>query len=295
MLTNNSHQTYPIILILFYVFLQGIPHLTYAQEESKAFNLGFTESFYSSILGEKRKINIYLPQGYCTDDTCTYPVIFIPDGGLKGDFIHLVGLVRYNTKSWIARFPATIVVGIENVDRQRDFTAEVDNLEFLSDMGYTKEDIPSYGGSAKYIAFIKDELQPYIKSKYHGSGNQTIIGESLAGLLITEILLKYPSMFDTYIIISPSLWWGDEELLKKAPDLLKTRLRHKVTVFIGAPNKGENVKMFNEAERLYKLLKKNKRVLAYFKYFPAELHSTVFHKSVYAAFKTIYPETTYSH
>ncbi|MCH2193124.1 alpha/beta hydrolase-fold protein [Kordia sp.] len=42
---------------------------------------------------------------------------------------------------------------------------------------------------------------------------KTIIGQSLGGLLATEILFKRPHLFDNYIIVSPSLWWDDEKIL----------------------------------------------------------------------------------
>jgi uncharacterized protein len=80
--------------------------------------------------------------------------------------------------------------------------------------------IPNAGGSEKFIRFIAEELQPYIKSTYKVS-RSLLIGQSLGGLLASEIVLKKPELFDDYIIISPSLWWDDESLLKQASTLIK--------------------------------------------------------------------------
>ena len=79
------------------------------------------------------------------------------------------------------------------------------------------KEFPTTGHSQNFMEFIKKELQPFVASKYQTSGQKTIIGQSLGGLLATEILLKQPDLFDNYIIVSPSLWWDDESLLKLTP------------------------------------------------------------------------------
>src|SRR5690606_41817557 len=93
-----------------------------------------------------------------------------------------------------ARFPRSIVVGIEGNVRRRDFTFAVANTDFIEKEGFQKSSFPQWGGSAPYIDFLEKELQPYIEKKYGGSGRKTIIGESLAGLLTTEILLQCPDI-----------------------------------------------------------------------------------------------------
>jgi lysozyme family protein len=57
-------------------------------------------------------------------------------------------------------------------------------------------------------------------------------------------------------------------------------------VYIGAPNKEEDVRMYNEAEALYKILKSNKNIKVSFDYMPDELHSTAIHQGVYNGFKS---------
>lgn len=278
----------PIFLLLFN------SNQIFAQTESTPLILGVTEQIQSKILGEIRTINIYLPEDYNANDTVKYPVIYIPDGGIEEDFIHITGIVRYNTQPWINRFPKSIVVGIENTNRQRDFTFTVSNLNFLEKVGFKKEKFPQYGGSENYMAFLEKELQPFIKDKYKTNDHSTIIGESLAGLLSSEILLRHPNLFDTYIIISPSLWWNDETLLKQANGLLQSNLHKQIKVCVSAPNKKEDTRMYSDAKALYKVLKKNQNITAFFDYLPDELHSTVIHQAVYNAFKKFYPKTAYS-
>ncbi len=229
------------------------PHPT-----DKPFVLGIVDSLQSNVLSEKRLLNIYLPEGYSPDSARAYPVIYLLDGSADEDFIHISGLVQYFNFPWINRFPKSIVVGIATVNRKRDFTYAVPNLDFLSPLGYSKKDFGLYGGSDKFISFIEKDLQPFIEKKYRANTSKTIIGQSLGGLLTTEILLKNPGLFDTYLILSPSLWWDKESLLKKAPDLLKIHsTNNKIRVYLGVSNEGKM--MIGDANKLAQILKKQSK------------------------------------
>src|ERR1700756_3825236 len=90
-------------------------------DSSKPFVLGTIEQIKSVQLGETRILHIYLPEGYNKNDTVKYPVIYLLDGSADEDFIHTVGLVQFCSFSWVNRAPQSIVVGIANVNRMRDF------------------------------------------------------------------------------------------------------------------------------------------------------------------------------
>ena len=269
--------------------LQTIAH---GQVHPKTYNAviaGFTNSIYSVVLSETRKINIYLPEEYSPDSANSYPVIYLLDGGAKEDFVHIAGLVKFAATPWVKMVPPSIVVGIENVNRKRDFTFMPANLNFFSRMGMDKSSFPEFGGSAKFISFIETELQPYINKNYKTNTSRTLIGESLAGLLATEILLKKSSLFDTYIIISPGLWWDNASLLfPKSTSFIHHPNSKILKLYIGAPNKNEEIIMYNDAKHLADVLKHYKtRVKVFFDYIPAETHATVIHQAVYNAFKLI--------
>src|ERR1700712_1876663 len=205
------------------IFLVGP---SFAQtENSKPFALGVIEEIQSAQLAEKRILNIYLPEGYNKKDTTKYPVIYLLDGSADEDFIHIVGLVQFNSFEWINQVPKSIVVGIATVDRRRDFT-------FPTTIQKDKKTYPTTGHSDKFIAFIENELQPFIETKYKTNATKTIIGESLGGLLVTEILLKKPKLFNKYIIVSPSLWWDNGSLLSQNPILLQDNFNQQTDIYI---------------------------------------------------------------
>ncbi|WP_444670963.1 alpha/beta hydrolase [Flavobacterium columnare] len=255
---------------------------------SKSFHLGIVDEIASGVLNEKRILNIYLPQGYNKQER--YPVIYVLDGSADEDFIHIAGLVQYFTFPWIERIPKSIVVGIANTDRKRDFTS-TPNQQIVKDR------YPTSGGSEKFIAFIENELQPYISKNYTTTNDKTIIGQSLGGLLATEILFKKPHLFDQYIIISPSLWWNDGELLKLNPDVLNENFQQNKSIYIGVGKERlgpifDNHVMEVDANLLFDKIKygKSKTVKVVFDYLPEEDHATVTHPAVFNAFKLLYPK-----
>lgn len=267
-------------------------HITKGQNTTdKPFVLGLIDEIQSVELSEKRILNIYLPEGYQSNDTASYPVIYLLDGSADEDFIHIVGLVQYNTFSWINRIPGSIVVGIANVDRRRDFT-------YPTNIAADKKNFPTTGGSAKFIAFIEKELQPYIEKKYRATTARTIIGESLGGLLATEILFTRPVLFDKYIIVSPSLWWNNQSLLAAQPELLQAGFKQPTDIYIGVGKEGltpglSGHIMEADAKALADKIRKakNKNIKVFFDYLPAEDHATVIHPAVFNAFRLLYPKT----
>lgn len=245
---------------------------------TKPFSIGEIAEIQSVVLAEKRILNIYLPDGY--NDKEKYPVIYLLDGSANEDFLHIVGLVQFFNMTF--KMPNTIIVGIANIDRKRDFT-------FTTKLADLKKAYPTTGGSAKFIDFIEKELQPYIKSNYKTNDTSTIIGQSLGGLLATEILLKKPDLFTNYIIISPSLWWDEESLLKEAPTLLASHNDHKRQVYVSVGTEGKV--MEQDAAAIAKALQKSgkKNLQVDFVKLPEENHATILHNSVYAALKIRYP------
>ncbi|MCK4561578.1 MAG: alpha/beta hydrolase, partial [Flavobacteriaceae bacterium] len=163
----------------------------------KPLSIGEKVEIQSEILKENRILNIYLPNGYSKDSIKEYPVIYLFDGSMDEDFIHISGLVQFGSFSWINMVPETIVVGISNIDRVRDYTFHTDNKKH-------KKQFPTAGKSEVFIDFIEKELQPFIDKNYKTNTTKTLIGQSLGGLLATEILFKKPNLFDNYIIVSPS-------------------------------------------------------------------------------------------
>lgn len=239
--------------------------------EEKIFPLGVVRQLHSTVLNEERTLNVYLPEGYHKDSS--YPVIYLLDGSADEDFIHVAGLVQFCNFSWVSILPKSIVVGIANVDRRRDFT-------FSTTIEKDKNDFPTTGGSAKFIGFIEKELQPYINQSFKTNGSNMLIGQSLGGLLATEVLLKKPDLFSQYVIVSPSLWWDNESLLKIKP----AAISNKTAVYIAVGKEGKI--MEDDAKSLHELIKsKLSNGTVQFEYISNKQHGNIFHQAVANAFE----------
>jgi predicted alpha/beta superfamily hydrolase len=181
----------------------------------------------------------------------------------------------------IEAMPPTVVVGIANVDRKRDFT-------FPTTVAKDKQDFPTTGQSAAFIQFLQTELVPYINSQYRTNGNTTLIGQSLGGLLATEILLKNEQLFSNYVIVSPSLWWNRQSLLT----MLKKHTiqsHHKIYIAVGGK---EHKVMRKDAKELKAILEKEmiKRSALKFEKMAKESHLTILHNAAYNALVWLYTD-----
>src|SRR5690606_30638237 len=105
------------------------------------------------------------------------------------------GLAQLGAISWLTE--EFIVVGVETVDRRRELAFPVERDAQL------KEDYPTAGGSAQFRRHLVDRVKPFVEGCYRASGEDIVLGESLAGLFIVETFLQLPEAFDTYIAIDP--------------------------------------------------------------------------------------------
>ena len=266
-----------MILTLLGAILRGNGQEKITTVHETEFSIGKSLTLYSPLLGEERVLNIYLPLSYSIDSQGSYPVIYLLDGSRNEDFIHISGIVQFVSFPWIEGVPESIVVGIGNVDRKRDFTypalSERDPIQF-----------PTSGKSREFINFLETELQPFIDSSFRTEATKTIIGQSIGGLLATEILLKKPELFDNYIIVSPSLWWDNESLLRVETN---SKFTNK-SIFIAVGKEGKV--MESSAKKLYKKLKKvdDATTNVVFKYLKERTHGDVLHLAVYCAFEELF-------
>ena len=103
-------------------------------------------------------------------------------------------------------------------------------------------------------------------------------------MLATEILFKKPDLFDNYIIVSPSLWWDDQNLLNIKPIKYTTNK----SIYIAVGKEGEV--MERTAKQLYKKLNSEKKenTKLFFNFLENKTHGDALHIAVYDAFEKIY-------
>jgi len=243
--------------------------------------IGETFTIDSKILGEKRRINVYIPSIYLESADTKLPVLYMPDGGMAEDFLHLAGLVQVSVGNQTMR--PFLLVGIENTERRRDMTGPTENEE-------DKKIAVRVGGSEKFRKFLKDELMPQIKERYHTTNETAIVGESLAGLFVMETFFLEPDLFDTYIALDPSLWWNNQKLVKMADKQLQSHPKSKKNLyFASSDEKG----ISDITQQLSGILSKYAPSMLNWHYekMPEEKHSTIYHPAALKAFRSLFKPT----
>lgn len=219
----------------------------------------------SKFVNEERVINIWTPPNY-NNSTDRFPVLYMPDGGIKEDFPHIANTLDKLLSE--NKIPPFILVGIENTERGRDLTG-------FSEAEYDKQFCPITDGAKDFRAFITKELIPEINRKYRTNSKKGIIGESLAGLFVMETFFTKPDAFDFYIAMDPSLWWNNHFLAKNADSLLSEFPNQNVKLWF-AGSSAEDISQFTK--NVDKTLKTNTPEKLTWKYSdePNEKHNTIF-------------------
>jgi predicted alpha/beta superfamily hydrolase len=241
--------------------------------------IGETFTLESRILGETRRINVYAARGWGTPPDAPLPVLYMPDGGIGEDFLHVAGLVQVSVGNGTMR--PFLLVGIENTERRRDMTGPTTNED-------DRKIAPRVGGSAAFRSFIRDELMPLVRSRYRTTGETAIVGESLAGLFVVETFFLEPGLFDTYIAFDPSLWWSREGLVGEADERLRARPGLATTLYLATSDESGIVEA---AGRLVEALQRSapSGLRWHYEEMPEEKHSTIYHPAALRAFRALFP------
>ncbi|HVG29748.1 MAG TPA: alpha/beta hydrolase-fold protein [Pyrinomonadaceae bacterium] len=256
----------------------GLAAASRTGEDAAPLAIGETFNIDSRILGERQRINVYLPPGYAGSQGARLPVLYMPDGGVAEDFLHVAGLVQVCVGN--ATMRPFILVGIENTQRRRDMTGPTENAD-------DKKIAPRVGGSAAFRAFLRRELMPQVKSRYRTTDETAIVGESLAGLFVVETFLTEPDLFDTYIAFDPSLWWNNQKLVNDAAETVSKRPKLSKTLYLA--NSDEEV-IAGTVQRFADVLAKNAPpgVRWHYEKMPEERHSTIYHPAALRAFRAVF-------
>lgn len=165
-------------------------------------------AFTMPQLNRKRKIWIYLPKGYATVGKA-YPVLYMHDGqnlfneqtaanGEWGVDEALDSIQKLTGKE-------CIVVGIENGKDKR--------MSEYTPYNFTYNNTTIQAEGKEYIEFIVQTLKPFIDSKYRTKKAPEftgIAGSSLGGLISYYALIKYPTIFGSAGVFSPSFWLSSQ-------------------------------------------------------------------------------------
>lgn len=232
----------------------------------------------SSILNEERICLVDLPASYAKDPGRRYPLLILLDGRAHYETT-IVALD--SLRGGIGNtFPEMIVVAIENVDRERDFTVTKIKTKRKNTMG----------GGKRFLDFIETELIPYVDDRYRTKAERIFVGHSLAGLLGVNAYMDEKRIFDAYICLDPSIWWEQQMIEEKVAAIEKEAFRNKL--YIATANQGEAKQGKNKSrhELLYHLMKEKSAYPDHLsiQYFEDEDHRSVPRVAIYDGLNLLY-------
>lgn len=247
--------------------------------------LGESHTIQSHVLGDAREINVWLPPGHGEGDT-RFTTLYVIDGALDQDFIHIAGLGQLGALSW--QYEQVIVVGVQTRTRVHELTPAPTDARYQSAF-------PNSGDAPDFRRFLETEVIPFVEARYRTSARRAVMGESLAGLFIVDTLLKEPALFNDYVAISPSLWWDDRALAREASSLLEANNVRGRRLFLAIANEGGT--MQDGVDRFRNALAANPgRVdLNYSDRSATESHSTIYHAAALDALRWLYPTPPYDY
>ena len=260
--------------------------------EGKPVVLGTSHMLPSKVLGAEREINVRLPASYgAVKEPKAYPVLYLLDGGVDQDFLHMAGLAQHGEIS--GTFDEFIVVGIATKKRIWELSPPNRDERYTTFLRKNGEPVEfaSGGGAATFRRFIAEEVIPFVEANYRTDGRRTLIGESLAGLFVVDTLLKEPKLFGDYVAISPSMWWNREELGERAGALLHAHDYAGNRLYVTMANEGGTMErgmdkmlaaLRTPAAGALKWLWVDRR--------ESEHHGSIYHKAALDALRTLYPK-----
>lgn len=192
------------------------------------------------------------------------PAVYITDGNML--FSAAAAVAAANSGSESIGPAYYIGIGYPEQDRALWFK------ERSADLTYDKMKSTIVTGEGRRFAqFVMQELQPAIERRYPvDPARRVLVGYSFGGLFGTNVLLRHPEAFETYLLCSPSIW-AEPALLDRARAFDTAASPKRVFIAIGGDEKP-----FMLAKELHDALNRpgNGLTLRYWS-IPDENHMTV--------------------
>jgi predicted alpha/beta superfamily hydrolase len=208
----------------------------------------------SKHTGRKYRITIGLPLGYSrspgegwpfNDTPAKWPVVYVLDGNWY--FGMVTDIIR--PMAWCGSTTDAIVVGIGYAEdkkstealresftrRDADLTPVRSEAVEKSMEEQHKRPVPN-GDAGNFHKFIKDELIPTVEKEYRAEPSKRIlVGHSYGGLFALFSLFEAPDLFDTLIVGSPTLSYGNRFTFQREEAFAREhkKIPAKVYLYVG--------------------------------------------------------------
>lgn len=184
--------------------------------------------------GRAYQVFVSLPPSYAASPQRSYPTVYVTDAD------YAFPLIRAVTRRINSDGPVTdefILVGLSYAvgddpvaSRRRDYTPTPNG---------PKSAPPGtvHGESVAYQTYLRDQVLPFVEKKFRADpARRVFAGHSYGALLGAQVLFSEPTLFQGYILGSPSLWFDKKHMLATEARYAAAHrdLPAKVFAYIGA-------------------------------------------------------------
>lgn len=244
--------------------------------QDDAITIGHKRTVHSDLLGEDRPLWIWTPSSYESGND-SYPVLYLLDGPTH--FHHTTGVVDFLAQN--GRMPQTIVVAIANTDRTRDLTPH-------SGSEVESKRMSTAGGADRFLEFLTTELSDWVEANYRTKPSRILVGHSFGGLFGVHALVQRSDFFKGIIAISPSMQWGDQELVGRVETWLDSDPDPQCSIYMTVGSEGSE--LLGGTMQVAGLFSDDAPASLRWKFvhMPSETHMTVPHRSTYDGLEFLY-------
>lgn len=201
------------------------------------------ERVQSSQFSYEHAVSIALPASYQVQPDKAYPVLWVLDDPLMTRMaISTIDLLVGGNM-----VPEMIVIGVGSPAEEGLAGVGKRIIEFspagkgFAAPGLAAEEMakvapfPEYPHRADdFLSFLIDELRPQLAKRFRFSGEHTLHGHSLGGMLGGYSLFSRPEAFDKMILGSPAMANVDDAVFKAEEIFVATKAPLPVSIYIGA-------------------------------------------------------------
>lgn len=265
---------------------------------------GFSEATFpqrtfeltSGHTGRTYRVMVEVPNRYRRVDQAdrTYPVVVVLDGqwvyGPVRDAFRIMAMNR--------ELPEAVVVGMAHTgpdlrsivqDRARDYTPTQATAPTQTGVRVPAGEV---GQALRFRRALTDEIVPAATAGLRLSGDRTLVGHSFSALFALDTLLHEPSLFDRWVLASPSVWWDDRVMFRREATQAALTDDLAARVFISAGSDEGNENGFGGhrdlhdqlASRAYPSLELSWAL------FPGESHNSVINAAVSRGLRAVFAQ-----
>ncbi len=217
--------------------------LTLASCKKEEFNPELTREFsiHSTTNGADYKIKVALPENYNAAEK--YAAVYVLDG--EDNFNYVAEQCKNYSGDFGKSNILVVSIGYGN-DRKMDYTP-------------TKAE-EGDGGAEKFMQFIISDLIPKMENEFNADTlrkNRIILGHSFGGLFVAYAFTNHNNVFGNYIMLSPSIWYDNEVMLKLEQENRNAIQNNDQLVFMGLGELENSGRMLAPYAAFYNRLKNN--------------------------------------